>query len=195
MLPGLAGRHIMLDSETWGVRPGCAIRSVGLVGFDFTGAMHISRYWNIDGPSCERAGLHFDKGTVAYWAQQPAAAQAVFNSDQRRLDTVLSELATEITAMPFASTLWADGSHFDFPILTAAYEAVGRKTPWKAPQIRDARTLLAAFNFDARDMPPPAEPRSAATRALFQAQCLVTCVHQASRPRAVIQPPKRSVFE
>lgn len=195
MLPGLAGRHIMLDSETWGVRPGCAIRSIGLVGFDFTGAMHISRYWNVDRASCERAGLHVDKGTAAYWAQQPAAAQAVFNHDQRALETALSELSTEITSMPFVATIWADGSHFDIPILTAAYEAVGRKAPWKAPQIRDARTLLATFAFDARDMPPPAEPRSAATRALFQAQCLVTCAHQASRVRGVTEPPKRSVFE
>lgn len=192
MLPGLAGRHIMLDTETWGVRPGCAIRSIGLTEFTFEGAMISARYWNVYDDSCHEAGLHFDKGTVAYWERQPAAAKAVFRKDPVALSQALSQLSD---AIGHNVTIWADGSHFDFPILTAAYEALNWKTPWKSPQLRDSWTVLGMFGFDVRDMPPPPEPRTAAGRALFQAQCLVTCVHQASRPRAVIDPPKRSVFE
>ncbi|AEI71055.1 exonuclease [EBPR siphovirus 2] len=177
----------MLDTETLGVRPGCVIRSIGLIRFDFDGSSDLACYWNVEESSQIAAGLTIDPATASYWLRQPAASRDVFKTNPLPLERVLYELTGAIG--DHKPVLWADGATFDFPILTAAYEALGQQTPWRAPQLRCARTILNTFDFDARDMPPPREPRTAMTRALFQAQCLVTCLRQ------IAQPPKRSVFE
>lgn len=182
-------RHIMIDAETWGTRPGCAIRSVGLVEFDIdAGRISEARYWNVQDTSCLSLGLVEDSGTRAYWDRQPERVKQVFLHEPKPIKTVLNDLRNVALTKP-VTAFWAYGSEFDFPILSDAYDRARLPTPWKSPQLRDSRTLLETFNFDARDMPPPAEPRTAATRAIFQTQCLLACLRRIAEPVA----PKRDV--
>lgn len=181
-------RDFMIDCETWGTRPGCAIRSIGLVEFDLDrGVLHEARCWNVQDSSCSEVGLLRDADTAAYWNRQPQAVQNVFLHNPQPLRKVLNDLRNVLLTKPLTS-IWADGSYFDFPILSAAYDAVKLPVPWRAPQINDHRTVLTLFRFDARDVPPPPEPRTAATRAIHQAKCLIACVAAQRKPVADVIP-------
>ena len=70
-------RHVMLDLETLGKLPGCAILSIGAVYFELeTGRLGDEFYLNVDPASCTRAGLTIDGETLGWWMQQEAAAWA-----------------------------------------------------------------------------------------------------------------------
>lgn len=88
--------------------------------------------------------LKRDPKTVQWWSEQSAEAQAAFENpvDLRialsRLSVWLADVSPDVTAL----RLWAHGSHFDIPILAAAYEAVGLPVPWHYRAPRDTRTAF-----------------------------------------------------
>jgi len=70
--------RVMIDIETLGTEPGCAILSIGAVHFTAAGRGE-TLYRNIDRASCEDAGLEIDEETVKWWSEQDEAAQAVLS--------------------------------------------------------------------------------------------------------------------
>lgn len=132
--------HVMLDLETWGLQPGCDLRSIGAVVFDpFHGSLGGDFYVNTN--SGAQWGLVRDAGTVAWWEQQSAAAKAAFNRDIWPLDTAL-ELFSNWMREVQCSRLWAMGPNFDVSILEAVYLAVGKKVPWHYRAPRCVRTMI-----------------------------------------------------
>ena len=66
-------KHVMVDLETLGTLPGCAIMSVGAVFFDESGLgdefCMVARQDNYT-----QAGLAIDADTASWWAQQSPEA-------------------------------------------------------------------------------------------------------------------------
>lgn len=135
--------HVMVDLETWGTKPGCAIRSIGaVVFFPGGGGLHETFYANIDDRSCLDAGLVYDPRTAAWWRDQGEEAQAALLIDQRPLHQVLADFTDWFREVD-GQQVWGHGASFDPVLLEAAYDAVERQVPWKFWDVRCSRTLLA----------------------------------------------------
>ena len=145
----MSATHIMLDIETMGTKPGCAICSIGAVEFvPETGELRSDFESNITLDSCAKAGLTCDPTTVAIQA---------LNDDPAPLADVLAVFTRWLLSFGPAGKLhlWANSPSFDCAILSAAYDAVGMETPWKYWQERDYRTAKSLISqFDLPDAPP-----------------------------------------
>jgi len=136
----------MVDLETWGTRPGCAIRSLGAVVFDpHTGGLMQEFYANIADASCAAWGLVKDPSTEAWWDDQGEEAQAALLVDQKPLSAVLTDF-TSWWEHARGEHFYGMGANFDPPILEAAYVACDMEIPWKFWNVRCCRTILAMGN-------------------------------------------------
>lgn len=181
--------HIMIDLETLGTRPGCAIASIGAVAFDPNlGAVTETFYAAIDLDSCERAGLKAEIGTVGWWLRQGDAARAALFENTEPLGHALERFALWFRRQG-GREVWAHGATFDPPILAAACEALGRPVPWRYPDVRDTRTLYALAGVQPR--------RDPATHhnALADAQAQAAAVIEAYAKLARAETPAASAVE
>lgn len=135
-------KHVMVDLETLGTVPGCAILSIGAVEFfPETGKMGKEFYIVINRASCADALLSEDHtpvtGTVAWWDRQ---------SDEAKV--VLAHAADKKKSVPLAAGLekfndfiksignmkevlvYGNGADFDNPILEVAFDCAGVKRKW-----------------------------------------------------------------
>jgi len=140
MNPLFDRRHVMLDTETTGKRPGCPVLSIGAVVFTpdgFQGGF----YEKIMLESCHALGLVSDQSTLDWWAEQSEEARKeAFEGATLTVTEVLDRLDAWFPTTG-ASSLWCHGASFDAPILDAIYDKLGRTAPWKFWNVRDTRTL------------------------------------------------------
>lgn len=137
--------HVMVDLQTWGTRPGAALRSIAAAVFDpETGVCGAARYTNIDTASCEQVGLHVDPDTVAWWAAQSDKVQArlLTSPTPWPLDFVLRGF-TSWWSHVGGDHFWSHGANFDEVLLQAAYHASDLPPPWKPWEVRCSRTVIA----------------------------------------------------
>ena len=195
--------NVMVDTETFGTVPGCDLRSIGAVVFDpATGTASDTEpfYIATDNPrgyggTPSKRGRFFETGnpsdrlkyplkrdpqTEQWWSEQSAEAQAAFENpvDLRialsRFSVWLVDVCPDVTAL----RLWAHGSHFDIPILAAAYEAVGLPVPWHYRAPRDTRTAFDMAGIDdhsawlAQTPGPLGVPHHALDDAICQARAV-----------------------
>lgn len=133
---------VMIDLETLGKRPGCAIASIGAVKFDPRGDwMGDIFHVHVDLKSCEASGLHLDADTVLWWLQQDVEARGVLVNGQREAAPLYTALDAFGGFFAGADSIWCNGASFDYPILAAAYAAIREATPWQYWQEHDLRTL------------------------------------------------------
>ena len=132
-------RNIMLDLETLGTNPGCVVLSIGAVEFDMNGIKG-EFHAHIDLDSSIDAGLVMEPRTVMWWFDQSKEAQtALLEADTVSLGDALEAL---IDTFEWEDTrVWANGAGFDFPILKAAFDAVGINAPWTFYNEMDMRTM------------------------------------------------------
>lgn len=149
--------HTMGDLETWGVEPGCDLRSIGFVMFNpATGQFGDEFYVAVDGG--EAYGLVREPKTVEFWDDQPEEAKAKFanpvdlKEGLQRLSDWLAERNPEHHSDPVLYTrFWCMGPQFDEAILAAAYRAVGLPVPWYYRAARDVRTIIEAVGLDPKN--------------------------------------------
>jgi hypothetical protein len=134
-------KHVMVDIETLGTRPGSVILSIGACRFDETGVGDQNFYRPIDVLESLMLGLKVDEPTIGFWRLQPAAARAVLTPG-RPLQETMSALTTYILDVP-DSIVWAKGPDFDMVFVDAVYRALKSKAPWRYSAARDVRTILA----------------------------------------------------
>lgn len=141
-------RDVMQDLETLGRRAGCAILSVGAVGFDpKTGELGEEYYRVVQLDSCVDAGLHIDPETIAWWEKQNPEAQKVLKQARakrgnRTLVKTLNEFNEFLSQYgPKAVRLWGNGSDFDNAIMINCYAAAGITPGWDFWNNRCYRTL------------------------------------------------------
>ena len=165
--------NVMLDLETFGTRPGCAIRSIGAVVFDPHDEKVIGPgfYKNISDVSCREARLHVDPSTVEWWAKQSQQANDALMQDQLTL-TEVAERFDNWWRKHGAVFVWSHGANFDEPIWTAAMHAIGRKVPWRYWDSRCTRTVFDAAQFDSKSVKRNGIHHNALDDALHQAICV-----------------------
>ena len=164
-------QHVMLDLETWGTKPGCALRSIGAVSFNLHSEIGDGFYLNIDGGSCSDAGLTVEKGTQEWWAKQSPEAQAALMVDPQPLAGVVAGFHAWFKAQG-AEFVWSHGGNFDEPIWSAAAAAVGARVPWKFWNARCTRTAYALAKFDPRSLKREGTYHNALDDARYQVQCV-----------------------
>lgn len=138
--------HIMLDLETWGTTPGCAIRSIGAVVFNpKNGALGSEFYLNIEDRSCPDFGLDRDPDTEAWWLDQSEEAQSAFASDRFDIDAACRAFHKWFQQQ-HGKYVWGHGAAFDPPIMEHAMRACDVEVPWDFWNVRCCRTVLALGN-------------------------------------------------
>jgi exodeoxyribonuclease VIII len=141
----------MLDLETLGTRPGCAILSIGAVAFDrHTGDLGPEFYMVVNRKSCEAKGLTQDQSTLDWWSRQSAEAKKVL-AEAENAPNGLGGALVQFTAylQKFGKRdlyVWGNGADFDQPIITACYATVGYPLPWLFYNNRCYRTLRSLGN-------------------------------------------------
>lgn len=172
-------KHVMLDLETFGTKPGSVLRSVGAVFFDFQGHLGPEFYRNIDKDSCMAAGLSLDLNTVKWWSQQSQEAQDSLLVDPRPLGDVVSQFHSWFTHNK-GVTVWAQGANFDPALWEAAALALKQPVPWKFWNVRDTRTVYDVGNVSPQAMPPrEGTYHNALDDAKHQVRCVAKAIAQA----------------
>lgn len=166
--------HVMLDLETWGLRPGCAIRSIGAVVFNPHADIIGSRFYrNVDLDSCLHMGLKQEQGTIDWWNKpENEKARAAFT------DSPVFPMWQAIGAFDtwfkrqLGKQLWCQGPNFDDPVLTYVYDLMELEPPWKFYNVRCTRTIYEHCGFDARELPREGTYHNAVDDAEYQALCV-----------------------
>lgn len=171
--------HIMMDLETFGTAPGCAIRSIGAVVFDRT-VVGAEFYANIDPQSCRGVGLLIDPATIDWWKKQPEAVREIFDDNPRPIMEVINDFHSWFL-MQKGMFLWAHGTVFDVGIWEEACRRSNMRWPWNFHNIRDTRTLFHVARYHPRKS-DNLIPHFALEDAKHQARCV-----QEARDR--IDPP------
>lgn len=144
--------NIMLDLETMGIEPGCAIVAIGAVKFDTAHGMYDRPFYsNVSLKSCTDKGLTIDPSTVMWWLKQSEEARTALLSNTHELKKVLTEFAmwAEQDADSDApsrsidpwTSLWCCGTDFDIPILKVAFRVCNKHWPFDFGGYRDVRTM------------------------------------------------------
>ncbi len=157
----------MLDLETFGLRPGSVIRSIGAVFFDFQGNLGPEFYSNIDRKSCLDRGLTLDAETVLWWSEQSPQAREVLQSKTMPIMDVAGGFAYWFKSNG-GERVWAQGASFD-PVLWEA--AVGR-VPWKFYNVRDTRTFYDMMGLDTKTVTREGTYHNALDDAKHQVACI-----------------------
>jgi len=141
---------IMIDIETVGTGPNACILTIAAQTFDPTGSGYLPQdyYARIDIDS--QPDREVDDATVAWWATQPAEAQAEAFGEEDRI--TLKQSLEELSKLCFhCNLIWANGTTFDMVILENAYKQEGMPFPWQFWRVRDARTVYSLYP----DLPKP----------------------------------------
>lgn len=146
--------NVMVDIETLGKGPGCAILSIGAVAFDpLTGAINSERgfYVEVSKASCEAAGLTTRLGTLRWWMEQGDLARALLfrteGDSAVALEYALRGLNNWLAGVGHRKglQLWANDPQFDCAILKEAYcRFAGLPVPWNWRNERSCRTVVHA---------------------------------------------------
>lgn len=172
----------MVDIETWGTSAGSDIRSIGAVVFDPIKKTTSGQFYiNLKGG--EDFGLIKNSSTVKWWAEQSQEAQKVLLKDQVDFKKGLEVFSEwwllnqegKPTREKYA-TFWANGSHFDYVLLNAAFEAAGVKVPWIYRAPRDCKTIWDAAGDV--EIPFSGVEHNALDDAYNQALCVIKAYNQ-----------------
>lgn len=144
-------RHVMVDLETLGTRPGSVALSIGAVFFDpVTSELGPQLHLKINQVSSQRIDLTQDPDTLVWWHKQGDEARKLLDetSGDHALDVPqalqqLSGWLAEHGKGPSALRLWGNGANFDNVLLAEVYRRAGIETPWKFWNDRCFRTLRA----------------------------------------------------
>jgi hypothetical protein len=138
---------VMVDLETLGTGPGCAILSIGAVAFDMdAGRIGATFHVLVKPEACRALGLREDRDTVEWWARQSEDARFIFDEAARTgvdVGAALDMFAAFLRSHGGRPRVrvWGNGADFDNAILAHLYRLTGRELPWAFWNSRCFRTL------------------------------------------------------
>lgn len=136
-------KHVMVDIETLGTRPGDTILSIGAVKFDAEG-LGEEFYTTIDVESSKAAGFRAQKSTLEWWEKQSEEARKAAFKGEFPIDHALIKFNMWLPPVDF-TVMWGNGANFDNALLAAAYRMMKMDTPWRFWNDRCYRTISAVF--------------------------------------------------
>lgn len=173
-------RHIMLDLETLGKRPGCCVLSIGAVEFGPQG-LGAEFKINLSVPEQQALGLHVDASAEEWWSRQSEQARAAARFDPKDPATALKIFNAWVRDLGQRRGIrvWGNGANFDQPVLGAVYAAFEDSPPWEFWNERCHRTMKNLFK--AIEAPTaPAVAHDALEDAKAQAAHLVKILNSAN---------------
>lgn len=170
-------KHMMLDLETMGLAPSCAILSIGAVVFDDEADRVCAELSvRVDLLSCLLAGLNIDAGTLAWWKSQSGAAQAaLFEGEAKSIADALGEL-TDFYLVHECRRVWGNGPVADIAWIEAAYRAVGSAQPWSHRDVRDFRGVRELGDVSSDEVQFKGVQHRAVDDARWQAEVILTAL-------------------
>lgn len=136
--------EIMLDLESFGTRPDCAILTLGAVKFNpyELDSFGDTLYFRIDVDEQLALGREVQEDTLQWWQKQAedVREEALGEHNRISLESMYKQLNRFVVG---ASSIWCQGPAFDIVILENIYRQKGWPVPWQFWQIRDSRTLFA----------------------------------------------------
>jgi len=173
--------NVMFDLESWGTRPGCAIRSVGAVSFDpHTSDIGDEYYCNVSDESCAMAGLFVQDDTAAWWEKQTQAARDALLVDPKGIYQVVQDFHAWFRRQR-GVFIWSHGANFDEPLWSAVAHKLGQRVPWKFWDSRCTRTAYDVASFDPRTIRRNGTYHNALDDARHQARCVQAAYAKAGR--------------
>lgn len=166
-------RHLMVDIETLGSRPGAVIASIGAVVF--TPERVVSEWeCNVDITTSQAEGLKFDGSTILWWMEQSKAAQeATFTKRAMSTFDALTDLAC-FAADENVVDYWSHGATFDLVLLNEAALITGAPQLVKDfRQARDTRTLYEITGVNPRTFMGTGTAHNAVDDARAQALAVI----------------------
>lgn len=142
---------IMVDLETLGKKPGCAITAIGAVTFDrYQGRLGDTFYRVIDPVSSQNKGFTIDADTMIWWMNQSEEARRIYKKVDGNFIEHVSIVVDALNAFTaYCQTvnskrrsIWGNGATFDISILEAAYDIMAVKMGWHYRDVRDVRTIV-----------------------------------------------------
>lgn len=184
-------KHLMIDIETLGTQPGCAVTSIGAVWFDPEDngwrARHRGYYAEILLKDALKYGT-VSPGTLQFWLSQTPDAREFLTNDKGKvsLTEALAGLDGFIGHQSEAKErrdvhVWGNCNKFDLGNLEAMYDAVGLEHyPWNYGRGQNVRTIawLATqfFGCEKPTMKPGRTAHNALDDAIHQAEYVTQMV-------------------
>jgi hypothetical protein len=200
---------IMLDLETLGTKPGCAVLSIGAKVFDPYGDNSVpsaappstSFYRNIDLFSSLMIGLTIDLATLDWWRTKDKTAQDAFLLGGVKPKTAIQQFNDWIVAcgnqyspLEKSLTVWAKSPGFDCHVLEFVADLVGYRLEWHDDErkqgfrtFRDVRTAIAMSGIDEKSITAKGTGRTQ-HNALDDCEVQILQVQAAYRMLKPVQP-------
>ena len=166
--------HAMIDLETLGTSPDCAVLTIGGVKFNPNALSEPYQpfYYRFDVDDQLEKGRTVLDSTLEWWGQQEESVREEALGDENRTP-VLEVLQALNKWCVGVDTIWCQGPAFDIVILEHMFRQYDHHIPWPFWKIRDSRTLFGIM---------PKDPRKAinfaAHNALEDCKVQALCVQQ-----------------
>lgn len=160
-------KHVMIDTETLGLTPGCIVRTVSLLEFNpLTGNTGRRQTWVINLQDSIKAGFKVEAGTLKWWMMKTDAARKAFVSTPEE-ETSLVSFVSEFVEWfkPYGSkvALWALQTDFDpamiRPYLAYYYMHIMRNddysVPWNRKLIFEVRPFIEIYRSEHPEIQTP----------------------------------------
>ena len=132
-------KHLMIDLETLGRKPGCVILQAGLVIFD-EDEIYFEKRLHADLASAMERRMKVEPETLKWWLSQPTAV--IPEKGSLKYDSFLRTFLDSWHQYPI-STVWANSPSFDLELLKYYFQESPYALPWAYYQERDVRTIKA----------------------------------------------------
>lgn len=169
-------KHVMIDLETLGNKPGCVILSIGACYFDPKDsdpeAIGNKFYMTVrQEPQIDR-GMHVDSETYQWWMKQNAEAWEAATRDPSDPKDVVDRFY-DFWFDGGGVYPWSHGASFDLPIIEWLFRAMKRsRSPWRFHNQRDTRTVLHMAKCNTKSIKREGTHHNALDDAVHQARLM-----------------------
>lgn len=151
--------NIAIDLESLDKRPSAIVLSIGMAAFTIPGGLVGTYYAELNQGDQKQRGRTIDRGTIAWWNQQPEEAQRILTG-LNSIDTIAALDGAAAFVNRFngghyqIAGVWGYGSDFDNAMLQDLYRDFGHPVPWSYKLNRCGRTITNLAKQTGMEKPP-----------------------------------------
>lgn len=152
-----ATHHVMIDTETLGLTPGCVVRTVSLVEFNPADGEVIRRKnWVINLQDSFKCGFRIEAGTLKWWLMRSDEARKAFvatSEEEVSYVSFVNEFTNWFEPYNHNVVLWGLQLDFDTAVIRSylgyfAYNIMRRdsyEVPWNRKRMVEMRPYMEAY--------------------------------------------------